>query len=58
MAPWPLWIQGQGAKVHRLPLLVLIQSLVKRGPGLVSPDGIFGDLFFAREKVGQRENGP
>lgn len=50
MAPWPLWIQGQGAKVHRLPLLVLIQSLVKRGQAWCHRTGFFGDFFFwARE---------
>jgi hypothetical protein len=30
MAPWPLWIQGQGRMIHKLPLLVLIQSVLKR----------------------------
>lgn len=56
MAPWPLWIQGQGAKVHRLPLLVLIQSLVKRGQAWCHRTGFFGDFFFfAQEKFGQRK---
>lgn len=49
MAPWPLWIQGQGAKGHRLPLLVLIQSLVKRArPGVTGRD--FLETCFLRER--------
>lgn len=50
-SPWLLWVQGQGRMVHKLPLLVLIQSVVKQArPGVSGR--YFLETCFAREKVG------